>query len=377
MKKKTLRIGFIFLIATSAFFFGLMGFRDAGSSFSMFENRRLAKLPALSLIQKDSFPEAFEHWQADHFAFRNVFLNGMMGFTIQVMKQSPIPEYVVIGKDNWLYNTGHEIDVYRGTNRFSQAELDQIRKEILIRKAFIESQSAHILFAVSPLKYSVYPEYVPVSVNRVNDSSRTDQFIECLTVAGVPVVDLRKALQKAKKDGNPLFYKSDNHWNHNGAFVAYQALMKAMKNMEPGVGEPLQKSDYTIKTKPGMIGNLGKMLYLKEEDSDLKYTYTRKTPHQTRIDTNEIYTAPKGFNYAKSYEERFTNGNKKSPKILIIRDSFGEYPSSFLKEHFSETVCIFDAWEYKLNPDIIKQEKPDIVLFMVLESFTHKLIPAP
>lgn len=363
---------FIFLLLTG----GILLFAGKKVKVSTVENRFLAEFPAASLIVKDSFPTEFDRWQVDHFPFRNDFLNVHSGFNLYLMKQSPIPDNALIGKDMWLYYTAREIDVYRGTNRLNPQELGGILQELKKREQFITEQGAKMLVVVSPIKYSVYPEFVPARVNRVHDTSRTDQFVNLLGSNGIQVLDLRKELINAKRPDFPLFFKTDNHWNYNGAFTAYQAILKKIRTLIPNVSPPLRLSDYKITRKPGLMGNIGKMLFLDEAYSDIDYIYERKNPGLTRIDTNERYTPPTTFGYPESYEDRYTNGDSKAPKILIIRDSFGYYPAQFLKEHFSSTVLIFDAWEFKLNPDIIRQEKPDIVLFMSLESFLHQFIPA-
>lgn len=374
MVRKIFKIIFIALFAVILLLFGVLSLRNPETDKSNYENRNLAKFPSSGSLLKDSFPTEFDYWYSDHFPFRNVFLNTMMEFNIKVIKQSPIPEFVVIGKDNWLYYATNEIGVFRGTSRFSDDELQKILDELKSRRLFIESHGAKMIFAISPTKYSIYPEYVPSNLIRVNKVSRTDQLVKFLQGGGFPVTDLRKALLNNKSNDIPLFFKGDNHWNLNGAFYAYEALIAEMQKLLPSVGNSLSKSDYSITTIGVGEGNLSKMLFMNDGCGDSAYNYVRCTPNQTYTDTNEIYTPPKGFFAPDSYEERYSNGNKKSPKLLIIRDSFGYFPSQFLKEHFSETVCIFDAWEYRLNEDIILKEKPDIVLFIVLESTLHQLL---
>jgi hypothetical protein len=46
----------------------------------------------------------------------------------------------------------------------------------------------------------------------------------------------------------------------------------------------------------------------------------------------------------------------------------------FLKEPFPESVFLFDAWQYKLNKPIIEKVKPDIVVFISLETNIDNII---
>tara|TARA_Y100000385_G_scaffold291322_1_gene368588 strand:- start:3206 stop:3364 length:159 start_codon:yes stop_codon:yes gene_type:complete len=46
----------------------------------------------------------------------------------------------------------------------------------------------------------------------------------------------------------------------------------------------------------------------------------------------------------------------------------------FLREYFEESVFIFDAWQYKLNGDIIDRIKPDVVVYLTLDSNLEAVI---
>ena len=87
------------------------------------------------------------------------------------------------------------------------------------------------------------------------------------------------------------------------------------------------------------------------------------------------FPPPENFAYAWNYERRYVDEENKSKlKILVIRDSFGAALIPFLKESFSESVFIFDAWQYGLNKPIIEKIKPDIVLFLTYESHLESII---
>jgi len=76
-----------------------------------------------------------------------------------------------------------------------------------------------------------------------------------------------------------------------------------------------------------------------------------------------------GFAYPWSYENRYVNDSiANGIRVLFIRDSFGEVIRPFAREVFSESLFIFDAWQFKLNEEIIEQYKPDVVVFIGLET---------
>jgi hypothetical protein len=81
-----------------------------------------------------------------------------------------------------------------------------------------------------------------------------------------------------------------------------------------------------------------------------------------------------GFPYPYAYEADREIPGSKQPRILIISDSFGEAIFPFISERFSRSVKIFDAWQFKLNEDIVANEKPDVVLVVVLESNLRNML---
>ena len=67
------------------------------------------------------------------------------------------------------------------------------------------------------------------------------------------------------------------------------------------------------------------------------------------------------------YEKQFRTNRTDQPKILFVRDSYCNNIIPFVTPYFRESLFIFDAWQYGANWDIIRQEKPDIVVLMIYE----------
>ena len=86
------------------------------------------------------------------------------------------------------------------------------------------------------------------------------------------------------------------------------------------------------------------------------------------------FISPKEFAYPWKFETRFQNKSNGKYRILVIRDSFADAVEPFLKEAFEESVFIFDNWKYALNKEIIETVKPDIVLYITLETHLDNLI---
>lgn len=61
---------------------------------------------------------------------------------------------------------------------------------------------------------------------------------------------------------------------------------------------------------------------------------------------------------------RYRNPSTNNLKVLIFRDSFTSGILPYLKESFGEILFI---WDYKLNKELIEQEKPDILIHIIVE----------
>ena len=86
------------------------------------------------------------------------------------------------------------------------------------------------------------------------------------------------------------------------------------------------------------------------------------------------YLPVEGFAYPESHETVNEIKDSNLPKIVVISDSFGGIMFPFLSESFSKTVKIFDSWQYKLNEEVIKNEKPDVVLLIVWEPHLRSIL---
>lgn len=62
--------------------------------------------------------------------------------------------------------------------------------------------------------------------------------------------------------------------------------------------------------------------------------------------------------------------DQSKPKLVMYKDSYGVYLTPLLNEHFSRSVYV---WSHYLTPQLIEQEKPDIVIFELLESLMYQL----
>ncbi|MBN2173347.1 MAG: hypothetical protein JW731_04405 [Bacteroidales bacterium] len=336
------------------------------------ENRRLAPKPKMNITSLDYYPEKYEAFFDDHFNFRNDLILLYSGFRLNLLGISPFDK-VAEGKNGFLFNAHEYLAEYRSKDLFSKSELKRIAQAFEYRQTWCNERRIKYYVAVVPSKPTIYEENTPDFVYRVHGISRYDQLKEYLTENSTfRMIDLKNALLSHKKD-YLIYYKTDQHWNNLGAFFGYEAIMKSIKTDFPAL-DVLSPDDYKLEIDS--IGGKG-LAWLINKPDDYPDTDIILHPLFTpRAQSGEKanYPIPETFYYKNEYEVRFYIPGSNQPKAMIIRDSFTNALMPYLNETFSETVYIWDNWQYQLNKPIVEQEKPDILLVIMTEIHFFKLL---
>ena len=338
-----------------------------------FENRRLVAAPAFDINHLDPFPALYDTFYNDHFNLRSRLIRLHNYFKIAAFKISPLPDKVVIGKDHWLFLAGEEMQSYTGKNRLTEEELAAFKKELEYRVRYLAQRNCEFYLVIAPCKASVYPEKIGFEYYRLSQQTWGQQLLDYLSKnSSIKFVNLFDTLVHHKGD-EPLFQTLDNHWNELGGFYAANAVINLMRKDFRGL-TPLQLSDYRLKKEIITEGNtqtmLGKLSLFKE----LNISLIPNKPLKAHDGEKRNYTPVYGFAYGWDYENVRVQADTAGYKLLIISDSFGAAMFPFLSENFSRTVKIFDAWQYKLNEEIVAAEKPDAVVVIMDEPIVRNFI---
>jgi hypothetical protein len=336
------------------------------------ENRKLADKPVFDINMLDPFPARYEKYFNDHFSLRNQFIKLKSKLVKNALQNSPMPDKVIFGKEGWLFLVEDELAEYRGTNIMKQRDVEKIVKEFLRRKEYLNKRNTKLYIVVAPIKYSVYPEFLPSYVDKINSKTRTDLIVKELNENGMNVLDLRPVLLKEKSNGL-LYYKTDNHWNNLGAFYAYRAIISRIKSDFPAI-PVLSLQDFNIKIETTAGKNLAEMLNMIDDYTDTEYVFKQKFPSKAKKVKKVGYPVPESFPYKWDFEHEFETGNHKLPNLLFIHDSFGKVVMPYVNQSFNRSVFIFDSWNYRSDENIVENEKPDVVVYLILESMWHGVL---
>jgi hypothetical protein len=374
MAENRMRPYLIMIIFICIIFFPVINSRfDLVKDIKSSENRQMSSKPEMIYSHLDIFPEQYEKYYNDNFTIRSFLVKCYNLLNIELFKKSPVPNKVVIGKDKWLFMAGDELDSYAGKNRFEQSELEEFKQELEYRKKYLEQRDCKFYFVVAPVKANIYSEKMPDEVFRFSEQCWGEQLLEFLNEnSNVKPIDIYPTLRK-NKDKELLYFMIDNHWNQLGAYYSACEILKRIQIDFPEIEIP-SLEDYNISKTEKNIGNIQQMLSNINIYRDYSFELKPKKGFQAVDVPPAGYPVVKGFAYPKDYEKDKEIKGSTKPKILIITDSYGVNIFPFLAENFSRSVKIFDAWQYKLNEDIVNSEKSDVVLVIVLESNLRSML---
>lgn len=333
------------------------------------ENRDFHEKPSFNLNHADPYPDEYNAYYKDAFSFRSPLLKLFKKFKFKWLMVSPAPEHTMLGTDGWYFLTEKEAQILAGKRDFSPEYLEAFRTEWQDRAEFLDSLGIVYYWYILPIKHHVYQDKLQFQTPISPRPKRITQLQDYLNSYFPGLVrDPTDALVKAR-DSVEVYQRLDNHWNHHAGYSVAVDMIETLQKDFPQLSlRPYESFNWTKVWKTGGFhsGTLG------IEDSLL---------HVIPFDTNEqairfSYGFPPtpDFMYPNEFEYSYRKKDSTGLKILIIRDSFGDFFRPFLKESFPESVFIFDSWQYNLNKDIILQIKPDIVLFCSLETHVANTI---
>lgn len=321
-----------------------------------------------------AFGREFESWLNDRFYGRERFIllhdkwNALFGDDVRENGKA------FTGKDGWLFYKGDDgrssIPLYQNKLKFSEAEMKLIGENLRQRYAWLQRQGIAFAVLAAPNKHDVYGEYYKPGIAKVGEKDRIRLLKGFLDADNCPVpfVYPLDALLAHKSKGL-LYWKTDTHWCGHGAYIGYLAWMRELQKLLPAA-EALPPERMIYEKTKQTAGDLVKMLSLRD----------------TSAYAHDVYFAPKpaeGWQYTVTEKKNAKEGGPipfirtrmpgKPYKVVVFRDSFTNSLLPYLSSTFGEVLYV---WDHDLNSygELIRQEKPDIVLWEFVSRSAHVLL---
>ena len=326
------------------------------------ELRKVQEFPPLpeSFLDMNLWPREFSSYVDDHFILRGHIISKisrtLYNHGISINKK------IMIGQKGWLYFTieGDLISKYRGIVTLSPEESNEWIREMSSRVDFLKERGIACWFIIVPEKSTIYPQFLPEWCTKIGPSL-TDTLVQKLKEQEkIKWIDLRPLLIEASKQSQ-VYFKYDTHWNDYGAYLAYQYVMQQIRK-DVNVS-PLEMNQIRFVHKE-LSGDLATALslngYLKEDGPVVEILRPRVI-HRTQGD------------YQK--EGWVATTSVPSCRAMILCDSYvNSFMSKYLEESFSYSYFKHHNG-IEFNKDLILHQKPDVVLYFVVERFLSAKLP--
>lgn len=311
------------------------------------ENRLLTGLPQVLHSPPQELLPNLDQFLVDNapFRYQMVALDANLDYALFGTSQS---SQVLAGKDGWLFykdgaQAARPVANYQGLESTFDDELVLAETSAGLQRfsdALAESGCTLVL-DLTPSKDRVYREYMPEGYPIVNEENRTDRFVAYMrSHTTVPVSWQYQALRERAVDnpGQPLYYKTDTHWNQAGALLGLDGVLAAAG---------MEVADFSA--------------YHFVEDGTHSGDMANVAALYTMLPPDPEYKAD---NYSGMYEVD-------NRTVGVIGDSFSEAYMPYLEQRFAA------AWRAHIDtlaPEMAHNPGCDLLILEVTERTLDQLI---
>lgn len=270
---------------------------------------------------------------------------------------------------------------------------DLVKSTVNLRD-YLNEQNIPFLYIQAPYKMETDDSYLPVGFKSYANQN-ANNLLSGLNQNGIEILDLRDEIKRDGLNHYSLFFKTDHHWNIEGAFYAHEKVLKKINSIlgdKQDNKEYLDISNYYIKTyEDWFLGSRGKRVgpYFGGVDDISLITPKFDTNISIEIPSKKIkksgtfkdtilfmkhielknyynvspYSVYLGGDY--SYVKLKNNNLKNNKKLFLIRDSFANAMAPFLLNYYNE-IHLYDL-RYGSSEEMIEKIdniNPDIVSCM-------------
>jgi len=273
---------------------------------------------------------------------------------------------VYFGKDGWMFYVGaNGRETYENREPVTDEELRTIKQIFEERRDWLKEKGIELYIVIPKISQFIYEEMLGKRMFRYNKTSKLEQLTTYLKDnSDIKIIDVEKPIMEAKSLSKAaLYYKSSTHWNYYGAYFAYAAIIKYIQQDFPDIGDPIPLKEIKMRCSIEL-----------EKDIDLiemaalvgylrGYELVPEHPDLYAGDTIE----PLFPNGKPDFPTLYIRNNKKQgPHMLMFRDSYARQLYPYMSHHFNRSAYL---WTNTFTPELIEQEKPDLVIWEMSERF--------
>ncbi|MDO5120846.1 MAG: DHHW family protein [Erysipelotrichaceae bacterium] len=363
MKEKTLQK---ICIAVFSAYIGVLSCASVLSekkTFSENENRSLAPAPKLTMsaLVNGEFDEQFETWFSDHFIFRD--------FWIESKAASRKAAGSIENNDVYFGKQGKLI------RRFASYPQKTLAQNISAVNKFAQDNNITANVLLVPTAADMDKDSRPGGAWDIDQTALLDEIGQ--QMASQNFIRIDEQLSQA----DDVYFRTDHHWNHNGALIGYRAIAENVLHKEPEAFTFEQVSDSfkgTMYSRSGAFWTEADDLYriVPSEEYDVRVVYdqseeTDSIYSEKRLSEKDQYTYYVDGNHA--YTE-ISADNGKGNTALIIKDSYSHILIPFLVQEY-EHIILIDLRYWHAPVSGLIDENTDLYVIYSLDNFAQD--PSP
>lgn len=306
-------------------------------TYSENENRYLQAeaVPTWDTIQDGSWQEKITDYMSDQMPLRNGW-TALQSKMQQCIGKKEIAG-VLIGKDDYYFE------------KVTDADLSQSRllANLQAVEALVDAMpQSKLYFLPAPTAGNICADRLPAFASYYAEDTRINLAFQTLRMYDCYNVDVRDALEEHDAAGEQLYYRTDHHWNTDGAFVAYQVYAQAA-----GL-TPLAKESFDLQVvSESFRGTLDSKVLDSSGPTDAVAVPFALPDVKVTADGNSITVLDMGKLLEKDQYQVFFGGNygqvtietgaETGRSLLIFKDSYANCFVPFLLTHY-DTITMID-----------------------------------
>jgi hypothetical protein len=252
--------------------------------------------------------------------------------------KSSASKKAVIGKEGWLYfANGNGLRNAKGQDIMSDLEAQSWTDNIQKTAEIVEAYGGKFYVVIVPDKPQAYPEYLPDYIHYNPQQRRANKLMDVARENGLKVIDLLPTLLQNKK-AERLYDKTDTHWTHEGAYLAYLEIHRHLQ--DTGLNLITVDKEHL------------REINMQHYSGDLARLLNLQTQFQENHKVLLAYTSYAQF-------------DRKS-QLLVLGDSFSGRLVDYWNYSFAKTSCQHHRWG-NINNTAVADAKADVVLLMMVE----------
>ncbi|TCI27159.1 hypothetical protein EVJ30_09285 [Exiguobacterium sp. SH5S13] len=347
---------------------------------SAMENRELAKATAdltFENVMSGAYMKSVETYVTDHVFNRDSWIS-LHAFLSKDLFRQTVKNGIYVSADGTMESPMKET-----------IDTNMLLDDLSAFTTSMQSAGVDVYFGLAPNKASMVevepnmPDYMGNEAPTIFKETRDS----LATVEGMTVMDYRKPLNTADKLSD-VFYKTDYHWNINGAYLAYVQTVKQIAAKHPEVSDPLKPGELRKKAhdRPyyGSYARSTTLQYVKSGDTfewmEPKAGFTPSSICYNRAEPcNGNLINKKPLKSEETYTEMYSlflhrnwpliTMNQETPKndtrTLILKDSYANPMLTLLPEHFGHlSVIDIRHFDESSIETYVKDNDIDVVLFI-------------